>query len=86
MLDFDHEAMIAHAGAVFALIAPLCGAVGRQACAETYPGAGWPEQAQRTLRGVIRAWHAAREQGPLSIGVNSQGKSARLGRARYFKK
>jgi transposase len=31
-------------------------------CAETYPGAGWPEQAQRALRGLIRAWHAAREQ------------------------
>ena len=34
-----------------------------QDCAETYPGAGWPEQAQRALRGLIRAWHAAREQG-----------------------
>lgn len=32
-------------------------------CAETYPGSGWPEQAQRALRGLIRAWHAAREQG-----------------------
>jgi transposase len=32
-------------------------------CAETYPGAGWPQQAQRALRGLIRAWHAAREQG-----------------------
>ena len=32
-------------------------------CAETYPGAGWPEQAQRALRGLIHAWHAAREQG-----------------------
>jgi transposase len=32
-------------------------------CAEIYPGAGWPEQAQRALRGLIRAWHAAREQG-----------------------
>jgi hypothetical protein len=32
-------------------------------CAETYPGAGWPEQAQRALRGLIQAWHAAREQG-----------------------
>ena len=31
-------------------------------CAETYPGSGWPEQAQRALRGLIRAWHAAREQ------------------------
>jgi hypothetical protein len=34
-----------------------------QDCAESYPGAGWPEQAQRALRGLIRAWHAAREQG-----------------------
>ena len=32
-------------------------------CAESYPGAGWPAQAQRALRGLIRAWHAAREQG-----------------------
>jgi transposase len=32
-------------------------------CAETYPGAAWPEQAIRSLRGLIRAWHAAREQG-----------------------
>lgn len=32
-------------------------------CAETYPGSGWPQQAQRALRGLIRAWHAAREQG-----------------------
>jgi transposase len=31
-------------------------------CAETYPGSVWPEQAQRALRGLIRAWHAAREQ------------------------
>ncbi len=34
-----------------------------QDCAESYPGAVWPEQAQRALRGLIRAWHAAREQG-----------------------
>ena len=32
-------------------------------CAETYPGSGWPQQAQRALRGLIHAWHAAREQG-----------------------
>jgi transposase len=32
-------------------------------CAESYPGAIWPAQAQRALRGLIRAWHAAREQG-----------------------
>jgi transposase len=32
-------------------------------CVESYPGAIWPVQAQRALRGLIRAWHAAREQG-----------------------
>ena len=32
-------------------------------CAESYPGAVWPAQAQRSLRGLIHAWHAAREQG-----------------------
>ena len=32
-------------------------------CAETYPDAAWPEQAIRSLRGLIHAWHAAREQG-----------------------
>jgi transposase len=34
-----------------------------QDCAESYPGAVWPEQAVRALRGLVRAWHAAREQG-----------------------
>jgi transposase len=34
-----------------------------QDCAEAYPGAAWPVQAQRALRGLIHAWHAAREQG-----------------------
>jgi len=34
-----------------------------QDCAETYPGAAWPEQAMRSLRGLIHAWHEAREQG-----------------------
>jgi transposase len=32
-------------------------------CAESYPGAVWPVQAQRALRGMIHAWHAAVEQG-----------------------
>ena len=36
-------------------------------CAESYPGAVWPVQAQRALRGLIRAWHAAREQGLAAI-------------------
>ena len=34
-----------------------------QDCAETYPDAAWPEQAVRSLRGLVHAWHAAREQG-----------------------
>ena len=29
--------------------------------AESYPHAIWPVQAQRALRGLIRAWHAARD-------------------------
>ncbi len=33
-----------------------------QDCAETYPDALWPVQAQRALRGLIHAWHAARDQ------------------------
>ena len=32
-------------------------------CAETYPGAVWPVQAQRALRGLICEWHRAVEQG-----------------------
>jgi transposase len=31
--------------------------------AECWPDAIWPSQAQRALRGLIRAWHAARGQG-----------------------
>jgi hypothetical protein len=41
-------------------------------CAETYPGAGWPEQAMQSLRGLIRAWHAAREQGLPSIPADDR--------------
>jgi hypothetical protein len=43
-----------------------------QDCAETYPGAAWPEQAMRSLRGLIRAWHAAREQGLAAISAAGQ--------------
>jgi transposase len=32
-------------------------------CAEAYPGAIWPAQAQRALRGMIHAWHDAVDQG-----------------------
>jgi transposase len=35
--------------------------------AECYPGAIWPVQAQRALRGLIRAWHAARDAGQAEI-------------------
>jgi transposase len=34
-----------------------------QDTAETYPGTIWPAQAQRALRGLIRAWHGARDAG-----------------------
>ena len=34
-----------------------------QDAAETCPGAIWPVQAQRALRGLIRAWHAASDTG-----------------------
>jgi hypothetical protein len=40
-------------------------------CAETYPGAVWPVQAQRALRGMIHAWHAAREQGLTAIPADT---------------
>jgi transposase len=30
---------------------------------QTYPQAHWPAQAQRALRGLIRAWHTARDTG-----------------------
>jgi hypothetical protein len=32
-------------------------------CAGSYPGAVWPAQARRALRGMIRVWHAALDQG-----------------------
>jgi transposase len=38
-----------------------------QDAAESYPGAIWPEQAQRALRGLIRAWHDARDTGLAAI-------------------
>jgi transposase len=36
-------------------------------CAETYQGAIWPVQAQRALRGMIRAWHDAVGRGLSAI-------------------
>ena len=41
-------------------------------CGETYPGAAWPQQAIRFLRGLIRAWHAAREQGLPAIPAENR--------------
>jgi transposase len=38
-----------------------------QDAAECYPDAIWPVQAQRALRGLIRAWHAARDAGQPEI-------------------
>jgi hypothetical protein len=40
-------------------------------CAESYPGAVWPVQAQRALRAMIRAWHAACEQGLPAIPADA---------------
>jgi hypothetical protein len=40
-------------------------------CAESYPGAVWPVQAQRALRGMIHAWHAACEQGLPAIPADA---------------
>ncbi len=41
--------------------------------AETYPGAIWPAQAQRALRGLIKAWHAARDAGLAAIPAETAG-------------
>ncbi|HTQ95089.1 MAG TPA: IS66 family transposase [Streptosporangiaceae bacterium] len=41
-------------------------------CAESYPGAVWPVQAQRALSGLIHAWHAAREQGLDAIPADAR--------------
>ena len=38
-----------------------------QDAAECYPGAIWPVQAHRALRGLIRAWHTARDAGQPEI-------------------
>jgi transposase len=48
-----------------------------QDCAETYPGAVWPVQAQRALRGLIHAWHAAVEQGLPAIPADAADPLAR---------
>ena len=44
-------------------------------CAESYPGTIiWPVQAQRALRGLIHAWHAAREQGLDAIPADARSR------------
>jgi transposase len=59
-----------------------------QDAAEYYPGAIWPVQAQRALRGLIRAWHAARDASQPAIPPHTAGllirefPPRRLGRAR----
>jgi transposase len=40
-------------------------------CAESYPGAVWPVQAQRALRGMIHAWNSALEQGIPAIPADT---------------
>ncbi len=44
-----------------------------QDAAECYPAAIWPVQAQRALRGLIRAWHAARDAGQPAIPPHIAG-------------
>ena len=41
-----------------------------QDAAECYPQAIWPVQAQRALRGLIRAWHAARDTGQPEVAAD----------------
>lgn len=40
--------------------------------AQTYPDAHWPTQAQRALRGLITAWHAARDAGLPTISADAR--------------
>ena len=44
-----------------------------QDAAETYHGAIWPVQAQRSLRGLIKAWHDARDAGLSQIPASAAG-------------
>jgi transposase len=41
--------------------------------AQCWPGTIWPGQAQRALRGLIRAWHSARDQGLPEIPARIRG-------------
>jgi transposase len=44
-----------------------------QDAAESYPKAVWPVQAQRALRGLIAAWHSARDAGQPAIPPHIAG-------------
>jgi transposase len=48
-----------------------------QDAAESWPDAIWPAQAQRALRGLIRAWHDARAAGKTEIPQHVRGPLAR---------
>ncbi|WP_322767560.1 IS66 family transposase [Frankia sp. Cr1] len=41
--------------------------------AEVYPDSRWPGQAQRALRGLVRAWHTARDAGRARVPVEAAG-------------
>ncbi len=45
--------------------------------AQCWPGAAWPVQAQRALRGLIKAWHAARDAGLAKIPADVRAVLAR---------
>jgi transposase len=44
-----------------------------QDAAETYPAAIWPAQARRALRGLVNAWHQARDDGLAQIPAATAG-------------
>jgi transposase len=41
--------------------------------AEAYPASHWPAQAQRALRGLVRAWHTARDAGQPQVAAEAAG-------------
>uniref|UniRef100_UPI001EF72CE0 IS66 family transposase n=1 Tax=Frankia sp. CIT1 TaxID=2880974 RepID=UPI001EF72CE0 len=41
--------------------------------AEVYPDSHWPGQAQRALRGLVRAWHTARDAGRARVPAEAAG-------------
>jgi hypothetical protein len=40
---------------------------------EVYPGSVWPGQAQRALRGLVHAWHTARDAGQPRVPAETSG-------------